>query len=128
MCGINGFNWNDEHLIKKMNEAVKNRGPDDKGFINDTVTLGHTRLSIIDLSSRGHQPMANEDDTVWITYNGEIYNYRELRTDLTQKGHVFKSNTDTEVIIHAYEEYGPECIEKFNGMWAFCIFDKISIN
>ena len=107
-----------------MNEVVKNRGPDDRGFINDTITLGHTRLSIIDLSPRGHQPMANEDETVWIAFNGEIYNYLELRGDLTKKGHRFKSETDTEVIIHAYEEYGPECIEKFNGMWAFCIFDK----
>ncbi|HDY87206.1 MAG TPA: asparagine synthase (glutamine-hydrolyzing) [bacterium] len=124
MCGINGFNWNDEVLIKKMNEVVKNRGPDDEGFLCEDITLGHTRLSIIDLSPRGHQPMANEDDTIWITYNGEIYNYKELREDLIQKGHLFKSKTDTEVIIHAYEEYGLNCIEKFNGMWAFCIYDR----
>jgi len=123
MCGINGFNWNDPALVQKMNEVVRYRGPDDTGYHAGAVTLGHARLSIIDLSPRGHQPMANEDETVWITFNGEIYNYRELRDDLTARGHRFRSETDTEVIIHAYEEYGPACMEQFNGMWAFCIYD-----
>lgn len=125
MCGINGFNWKDIDLIKDMNRATKNRGPDDKGIYSDEKTsLGHVRLSIIDLSEKGHQPMFNEDETVWITYNGEVYNFQELRSDLLEKGHVFKSNTDTEVIIHAYEEYGLDCVNLFNGMWAFCIYDK----
>ncbi len=124
MCGINGFNWNDIYLIEEMNIATKHRGPDDKGiYVDEKISLGHVRLSIIDLSEKGHQPMSNEDETIWITYNGEIYNFQELRYDLGKKGHVFKSNTDTEVIIHAYEEYGLNCVKQFNGMWVFCIYD-----
>jgi asparagine synthase (glutamine-hydrolysing) len=124
MCGINGFNRRDEALIKEMNEVTKNRGPDDQGiWIDDLVSLGHNRLSIIDLSERGHQPMGNEDGTIWITYNGEIYNFHELRQELEKLGHKFRSNTDTEVIIHAYEQYGFNCLKKFDGMWAFCIYD-----
>jgi asparagine synthase (glutamine-hydrolysing) len=108
-----------------MNEVNKNRGPDDRGVYTDgDVSLGHTRLSIIDLSENGHQPMSNEDGTVWIVFNGEIYNFQGLRAELASKGHTFKSNTDTEVIIHAYEEYGFDAIKMFNGMWAFCIYDK----
>ncbi len=125
MCGINGFNWNDKAKIACMNSVIKHRGPDDEGVLTgDSVSLGHVRLSILDLTSAGHQPMSNEDETLWITCNGEIYNCYELRKDLLRKGHIFKSMTDTEVIIHAYEEYGIECVDKFNGMWAFCIFDK----
>ena len=124
MCGINGFSWQDKSLIMRMNQVVKNRGPDDRGvYIDEAISLGHTRLSIIDLSDNGHQPMCNEDHTVWITYNGEIYNFQHLRKDLIEKGHEFKSNTDTEVVIHAYEEYGLDCVKQFNGMWAFCIYD-----
>lgn len=124
MCGINGFNWNDELQIKKMNTIIKHRGPDDEGMlIEKNITLGHVRLSIIDLSNAGHQPMSNENGKIWITYNGEVYNFQELRSDLLKKGHVFKSNTDTEVIIHSYEEYGFGCVNKLNGMWAFCILD-----
>lgn len=124
MCGINGFSWQDYSLIERMNHITKNRGPDDHGmYCNKLISLGHTRLSIIDLSDKGHQPMSNEDQTIWITYNGEIYNFQQLRKDLIEKGHEFKSNTDTEVIIHAYEEYGLDCIKQFNGMWAFCIYD-----
>lgn len=108
-----------------MNRVTKNRGPDDTGvYIDDNVSLGHNRLSIIDLSEKGHQPMCNEDGTIWITYNGEIYNFRELKDALINSGHKFKSNTDTEVILHAYEEYGMDMLKKFNGMWAFCIYDK----
>lgn len=125
MCGINGFNWNDRYLIEEMNNATRHRGPDDKGIYTDEhVSLGHNRLSIIDLSVNGHQPMSNEDGTIWITYNGEVYNFIEIREELLKKGHKFKSNTDTEVIIHSYEEYGLDFVKKFNGMWAFCIYDK----
>jgi asparagine synthase (glutamine-hydrolysing) len=125
MCGINGFSWDNEDLIKKMNRVTKNRGPDDQGTYTDkNVSLGHTRLSIIDLSPKGHQPMSNEDGSIWITYNGEVYNYPELKGELIKKGHVFKSDTDTEVIIHAYEEFGLDFLNKFNGMWAFCIYDS----
>ena len=125
MCGINGFSWEDTTLITEMNQITKNRGPDDQGVYGDgLISLGHTRLSIIDLSEKGHQPMSNEDQSIWITYNGEIYNFQILREDLIEKGHVFKSDTDTEVIIHAYEEYGPDCVKQFNGMWAFCIYDE----
>ena len=125
MCGINGFNWKDATLMGDMNRATKHRGPDDEGFyIDNMISLGHSRLSIIDLSEKGHQPMSNEDETIWITYNGEIYNFQELRGKLINKGHKFKSKTDTEVVIHAYEEDGMNCVKQFNGMWAFCIYDK----
>lgn len=87
------------------------------------VAFGHRRLSILDLSELGHQPMSNENQSIWITFNGEIYNYEELKEELLKLGHVFKSNTDTEVIIHAYEQWGEECLKKFNGMWAFALFD-----
>jgi asparagine synthase (glutamine-hydrolysing) len=125
MCGINGYNWSDKTLIEEMNRVTENRGPDDRGiYIDGSITLGHTRLSIIDLSSNGHQPMSNETGTIWITYNGEVYNFQDLKGDLLNKGHSFKSNTDTEVLIHAYEEYGFNFINKLNGMWAFCLYDK----
>lgn len=129
MCGIAGiYNLNGETasstIIKKMTDIQWHRGPDDEGhYINSKVGLGHRRLSIIDLSPAGHQPMSNEDGTIWITYNGEVYNYIELTPELKAKGHVFKSSTDTEVVIHAYEEYGEECLQKFNGMFAFAIWD-----
>lgn len=90
------------------------------------VALGHTRLSIIDLSEYGHQPMSNEDGTIWVTYNGEIYNYPELIQELTQKGHIFRSRTDTEVIVHAYEEWGETCLQRFNGMFAFSLWDSVT--
>jgi asparagine synthase (glutamine-hydrolysing) len=122
MCGINGFTWKDESLINEMNEAVIHRGPDDQGVYLDEVSLGAVRLSIIDLSSAGRQPMSNEDKTIWIVHNGEVYNYQEVREAL--EPHTFKSNTDTEVILHSYEEWGPSCVERFNGMWAFAIYDK----
>jgi asparagine synthase (glutamine-hydrolysing) len=125
MCGINGFNWNDGTLIESMNRTTRNRGPDDCGvYADENVSLGHNRLSIIDLSENGHQPMSNEDGTVWIVFNGEVYNFMELREELIAKGHVFKSNTDTEAIIHAYEEYGFDIVKRFNGMWAFGIYDR----
>ncbi|MBT4513003.1 MAG: asparagine synthase (glutamine-hydrolyzing) [Chloroflexi bacterium] len=124
MCGINGFNWPDKAILEKMNHALRHRGPDGEGTcVDERVSLGHRRLSIIDLSERGKQPMCNEDGSIWLVHNGEIYNFQELRKGLEQKGHVFKSDTDTEVIIHAYEEEGVDCFNHFNGMWAFCIYD-----
>ncbi len=135
MCGINGilyFNSNYsgkpvsffENNIQRMNSEIIHRGPDGEGiFINYPVCLGHLRLSIIDLSDNANQPMFNEDNTVVIIFNGEIYNYLELIPELKSKGHVFKTRSDTEVIIHAYEEYGYDCVKKFNGMWAFAIYD-----
>lgn len=125
MCGINGFNYSDTALIQAMNNITRHRGPDDNGvYADEHVTLGHNRLSIIDLSEKGHQPMSNEDGSIWITYNGEIYNFQGLREELLKKGHKFKSNTDTEVIIHAYEEYDLDFFNMLNGMWAFCIYDR----
>jgi asparagine synthase (glutamine-hydrolysing) len=125
MCGIAGFSWRDEELAGRMSQAMVHRGPDQSGvYTDESVSLGHRRLSIIDLSEHGRQPMSNEDGTVWVTYNGEIYNFQELREALEAKGHVFRSRTDTEVIVHAYEEYGPDCARRFNGMFAFAIWDK----
>jgi asparagine synthase (glutamine-hydrolysing) len=107
-----------------MNLALQHRGPDDQStYIDDMVSLGHRRLAIIDLSPAGRQPKCNEDGSIWIVFNGEIYNFQEIRADLKQRGHTFSSNTDTEVIIHAYEEWGEGCVERFNGMWAFAIYD-----
>jgi len=132
MCGIAGiFNLNkcqiDKSLLKKMTYILKHRGPDDEGFyFNENIGLGHRRLSIIDLSSAGHQPMSNDDETIWIVYNGEIYNYIELRDELIKYGYKFKTNTDTEVIIKSYEKWGENCLEKFNGMFAFAIWDDLN--
>ena len=128
MCGINGIinkgnDFVDQNLIDQMNELLKHRGPDDSGiFVSDSIGFGHRRLSILDLSSKGKQPMTN--DGLTITFNGEIYNYIELRQSLVEKGYEFHSNTDTEVILKAYREWGQNCISKFNGMWAFAIHDK----
>ena len=123
MCGINGFNFSDEKLINKMNETITHRGPDDCGFeLFENLSLGHLRLSILDLSSAGHQPMNFKHLT--ITYNGEIYNYVEIRDELIELGYSFKTECDTEVILAAYDCFGSDCVKRFNGMWAFCIFDK----
>jgi asparagine synthase (glutamine-hydrolysing) len=130
MCGICGkLNFEkgasvDPSLIRAMMDTIRHRGPDDEGLhVASRVGLGFRRLSIIDLSS-GHQPISNEDDSIWIVFNGEIYNYRELRSFLVSKGHVFKTQTDTEVIVHLYEELGPQCLEKLRGMFAFAIWDE----
>jgi asparagine synthase (glutamine-hydrolysing) len=124
MCGIFGFAGRpDRQLLGRMGAAVAHRGPDDAGaFETPSVSLGHRRLSIIDREG-GHQPVANEDETVWLVYNGEVYNYRELRTELEGSGHEFRTHSDSEVIVHAYEEWGPECASRFNGMWAFAVAD-----
>lgn len=123
MCGIAGFNFSDKKTIKKMTDSIKHRGPDAEGFyIEKNVSLGHRRLSIIDLSDKGRQPMRYKDFV--IVYNGEIYNFLELKKILITKKHNFISDCDTEVILHSYEEWGEECVNFFNGMWAFCIYDK----
>ena len=125
MCGICGFNWADKVLIKKMAEVISHRGPDDEGFFVDNhMSLGHKRLSIIDLSKKGKQPIFNEDKDICVIFNGEIYNFKEIRRVLEEKGHRFYSNTDTEVIVHAYEEFGENCVKQFNGMFAFAIYDS----
>ena len=123
MCGIVGFTWNDRNLLDRMMESIHHRGPDESGvYVNDQVSLGHQRLKIIDLES-GRQPIHNEDETVVVIFNGEIYNHRSLRADLEKQGHRFYTNTDTEVIVHAYEEHGIQCVIQFNGMFAFVLYD-----
>ncbi|MBW2651733.1 MAG: asparagine synthase (glutamine-hydrolyzing) [Deltaproteobacteria bacterium] len=112
-------------LIKKMSSVLNHRGPDDEGvYIKNNVGLAHKRLSIIDLTSAGHQPMSNEDGSIWIVFNGEIYNFLDLRDELIEKGHCFTSKTDTETIIHLYEEKGVECVHDLRGMFAFAIWDE----
>ena len=130
MCGICGIVFNDPDrqvdpgLLERMARVQNHRGPDDQGIWRQkNVGLGHVRLSIIDLSPQGHQPMTNEDQSVWITYNGEVYNFLELREELQQKGHRFHSRTDTEVIVHLWEEEGVRCVERLRGMFAFAIWD-----
>jgi len=130
MCGICGiFNLNGEPvspiILRKMTDAIAHRGPDGEGFYVDSfIGLGHRRLAIIDLSPAGHQPMITPDGQYALTYNGEIYNFQELRLELESLGHQFRSRTDSEVVLHAYAEWGPECVERFNGMFAFVIWDK----
>jgi len=130
MCGIAGqycYNGSlpDEKLLAEMSKRLAHRGPDGEGtYIHGSIGLAHRRLAIIDLSENAHQPMSNEDNTLWLVYNGEIYNFVELRSELIQKGHSFKSKTDSEVILHAYEEWGTECLARFNGMWAFALWDE----
>jgi asparagine synthase (glutamine-hydrolysing) len=130
MCGICGrFNFNREEVVspavlKNMADTIEHRGPDDEGYyVSGSVGFGFRRLSIIDLST-GHQPLSNEDGTVWIVFNGEIYNYQQLRNDLQARGHIFKTKTDTEVIVHLYEEFGEACIGKLRGMFGFAIWDS----
>ncbi len=125
MCGICGFNWKDRELIHRMNDQLVHRGPDQDGvFCTNQVSLGHRRLSIIDLSEQGRQPMFNEDKTLCLVFNGEIYNFQELRETLIGKGHRFSSKSDSEVILHAYEEYGTGVVDKLRGMFAFALFDS----
>jgi asparagine synthase (glutamine-hydrolysing) len=117
----------DPSLAARMRDTLVHRGPDDAGVWHspdDRVAFGHRRLSIVDLSPAGHQPMSNEDGTVWITYNGEIYNHQTLREELEKRGHRYRSRTDTETIIHLYEEEGPACVERLHGMFAFGIWDE----
>src|SRR5712691_492124 len=129
MCGIAGFFGRPSTaiparaLLRRMVGAIAHRGPDAQGvFVGDEVGLGHARLSIIDLES-GQQPMANADKTAWISFNGEIFNYIELRNDLSARGHRFATQSDTEVILHLYEEMGPDCVTMLNGDFAFALWD-----
>jgi asparagine synthase (glutamine-hydrolysing) len=130
MCGIAGQycflgREPDRELLARMSDQLIHRGPDGVGTeIRGCMGLVHRRLAIIDLSGDGLQPMTNEDKTLWLVYNGEIYNYIELREELTGKGHRFHSQSDTEVILHAYEEWGTGCLQRFNGMWAFALWDE----
>lgn len=125
MCGIAGFNWEDKKLAEKLTSLLFHRGPDQGGvYTCDKVSLGHRRLSIIDLSEHAKQPMTNENGEVIIVFNGEIFNYKQLQEDLVSQGHIFKSNSDTEVLVHLYEEYGEKMLEKLNGQFAFCIYDR----
>ena len=132
MCGVcgalafgDGFAV-DERTLRRMSDTLRHRGPDDSGCVvrpAERVGLGHRRLSIIDLSPAGRQPMSNEDGSVWITYNGETYNHAELRKQLEHEGHSYRSRTDTETIVHLYERDGARCVERLEGMFAFAIWD-----
>jgi asparagine synthase (glutamine-hydrolysing) len=129
ICGTAGFEPVDRSVLERMAAAIRHRGPDDDGFYLDTygdglsVGLGFRRLSIIDLVT-GKQPISNETGSVQLVLNGEIYNFRELRTDLESRGHVFMTNSDTEVVVHLYEEHGERCVEQLNGMFAFALWDR----
>lgn len=130
MCGIAGKVYTErgrqveEELLHSMCQAMAHRGPDDEGFYREgSAGLCMRRLQIIDLAG-GHQPMANEDGSVWIVFNGEIYNYRDLRKELEQRGHIFQTSSDTETILHLYEEKGSDCLEDLRGMFAFAIWDS----
>ena len=110
-------------LLRRMLDSLGHRGPDDEGmYCSGGVALGHKRLKIIDLTT-GKQPLSNEDGTIWIIYNGEVYNYKELTTDLVSRGHQFKTASDTEVIVHLYEEFGEDCVTKLRGMFSFALWD-----
>jgi asparagine synthase (glutamine-hydrolysing) len=130
ICGIYNFSKSDQSKennlkIKCMCDSISHRGPDGEGiYTNRNVGLGHRRLSIIDLSDAGKQPMCNEDKSIWLVFNGEIYNFQELREQLVRKGHVFSSNTDSEVILHLYEEVGYDVVNHLRGMFAFCLYDQ----
>ncbi len=130
MCGIAGvmrFGRDarvDTGVVRRMCDVMAHRGPDDDGVYTDgPVGLGMRRLSIIDVAG-GHQPISNETGTVWIVFNGEIYNHSELRKDLEARGHRYKTNSDTETIVHLYEEYGRDCVNHLRGMFAFAIWDR----
>ena len=135
MCGITGvFRYNaitqtDIDIVSKLNNLQKHRGPDDEGlFINNSCVLGHRRLAIIDLSRDGHQPFVSDDGRYQLVYNGEIYNYIELREELEKIGWRFRTKTDTEVLLKAYQEFGEKCLTKFNGMFSFVIYDNENKN
>jgi asparagine synthase (glutamine-hydrolysing) len=129
MCGIAGFvtvepSSPQKSILERMTDAIRHRGPDASGFYQDEyASLGHRRLSIIDLA-RGQQPMTNEERTLWISYNGEIFNHADLRPELEKAGHRYATHCDTETVLHAYEQYGSACLEHFRGMFSFAIWDK----
>src|ERR687884_366802 len=129
MCGINGIAFSsrsrrmiDARVLERMRDVITHRGPDEAGlFVDGNVGLGHRRLSIVDVAS-GQQPMTNEDVTLHITYNGEIYNHTDFRQQLEARGHRYRTRSDTETILHLYEEYGARCVEHLRGMFAFGIW------
>src|SRR5438067_955597 len=111
--------------VERMTEALRHRGPDDEGtYLSGRLAMGFRRLSILDTSSLGHQPMLSDDGEVALVFNGEIYNYVELRTELKALGHHFRSTGDTEVLLRAYLQWGKDCVHRFNGMWAFIVYDR----
>jgi len=125
MCGICGFTWPDTFLGEKCTREIRHRGPDQSGvFAAEGITLGHRRLSIIDLSEQGRQPMTNEDGSLQLVFNGEIYNFVELRETLIKQGHRFSSQADSEVILHGYEEWGDDCLQHLRGMFALALWDR----
>jgi len=130
MCGIIGiYNYDkapvDKELLNVMSKEIRHRGPDDSGiYLSNNIGLAHRRLSILDLSSTGHQPMSSDDKSIHISFNGEIYNYKELKSNLIKKGYRFSSETDTEVIIYLYQEYQDDCVNMLNGMFSFIIWDS----
>src|SRR5690349_14507168 len=131
MCGIAGFAMRSgggthaRATVERMTDAIRYRGPDDSGvYTSEHACLGHRRLSIVDLSPLGHQPMPNETSDVWIVFNGEIFNHADLRPDLERAGHQYRSRSDTETVIHAYEQYGAECVTRLRGMFAFAIWSE----
>lgn len=134
MCGIVGFISNEkinEDILSNMLHSIDHRGPNDNGYqysevLNKNIFLGHTRLSILDTSNHAHQPMISEDKNFILIYNGEVYNYIEIKEELIIKGYTFESSGDTEVVLKAFIEWGNDCFTKFNGMWALAIYDKAS--
>ena len=131
MCGIVGI-WNpsqkiNKEVLLKMRDRIKHRGPDDAGiFVDEKSNLGlaQRRLSIIDLSEKGHQPMGSEDGSLWLTYNGEVYNFKEIKKELEKKGYRFRGNSDTEVVLKSFQEWGINCVDKFRGMFSFAVWDQ----
>ncbi len=120
-----GFNWDDRKLVERMASIIRYRGPDEEGFYNDRhVSLGNRRLKIVDLSSKGRQPISNESGSMCIVFNGEVFNHAELRRGLEARGHRFSSRTDTEAVLHAFEEYGDRCLDRLNGFFALAIYDS----
>ncbi len=133
MCGICGLLQMpggqpvSGELLERMNDLIRHRGPDDAGSYispDGRVGMANRRLAIIDPSPAGRQPLSNESGSIWIAYNGETYNFAELRAELQAQGHVFRSQTDTEVVVHLYERYGVECVQHMRGMFAFAIWDE----
>ena len=126
ICGVVSFQPDipvDQSVLKRMNDSIRHRGPDDEGYYQDAqASLAMRRLSIIDLHT-GQQPISNETGDMWVVYNGEIYNFKDVRAELERRGHTFKTQTDTEIIVHAYEEYGDDCVKHFNGMFAISLWD-----
>src|SRR5947208_1092793 len=129
MCGIAGYvtvtpRTGSESVLRRMTDRIRHRGPDDAGYYTDDFAfLGHRRLSIVDVAG-GHQPMANESRSMWITYNGEIFNHANVREDLQRAGHIYANRSDTETVVHAYEEFGPSCLGLFRGMFSLALWDS----